>query len=286
MALNRAPVGIQVNGAALLVKDPDVSSGLFSKWQRVPGLASFTLPDETGSTNETQLMDGSIAFAQIAGVGTITGSIGAITGHVTHQLLAAKRRSGGNLNITIVRPAIAVANGQISTSAKIGEAADGGKSIVTLTSTIVRSIKEGMLIAVTPTAGSPGSTGYTAYNAAASSANDPKFMEIVQVDDGGKVSVAPGFSVDIPNSAAVNNKYVVRQAGILYEDIVCSVSGFGDGDFQSGSAVSANVAFQPSSALPAFLPEWRIQSEFLANGKAHDGTAESDGPYDGVFANL
>ena len=107
MARNRQPTATQVNGAALLVKDPSAAVGsLFASYQRIPGLASFTLPDETGATNETQLMDGAIAFAQIAGVGTITGNIGAISGHPTHRFLAAKRRDGQNVQVTIVRPAI------------------------------------------------------------------------------------------------------------------------------------------------------------------------------------
>ena len=276
MALNRAPGATQVNGAAMLVKGDD--EGLFASFQRVPGFASFTLPDETGSTNETQLMDGSIAFAQIAGVGTISGSIGSITSHPTHQWLAARRRDGRQITVTIVRPATEIIKQEV---ANVANAATG--TIITFTGEEVAAIKEGQLIAVGAT-GDAGSAAddvggaYVAYGATPTAADDHKFRSVISVDpDAKSVKVAPAITTAL--TAAASNIYSLRNAGILYANILCSVNGFGDGDFQAGSAIAANISLQPDSALTRGV-EWRILPDSGALELAATGI------FDGVFAGL
>ena len=108
MPENKSPLGIVVNGAILQVKDPSLSAGLFSEYRRVPGLGSFTLPAETGSVNETTLMDGTVSAAQFKGVGTITGTVGALGAHPTHLFLDEKSLDGENVQVNIVRLAVPV----------------------------------------------------------------------------------------------------------------------------------------------------------------------------------
>ena len=197
MALNRSPTSVLVNGVALLIKDGDTEAGLFgARFQRVPGLANFTLPDETGSVNETQLQDGPIAAAQIAGVGTITGSIGALTAHPTHKFLAAKRRTGGTIRAVILRPAQTVVSEAADNGVAVSAAIDDGQttakdilSVVTLDAAR-RDIREGFLAAVHTAA----PKGHLDYNAAAA-ASMARFQSILSINDSGlKFSVSPGVS--------------------------------------------------------------------------------------------
>ena len=278
MALSRSPTSIQVNGAALLVKGGS-GDGILSKWQRVPGLANFTLPDETGGTNEIQLMDGTVAYAQAAGVGSITGNIGAITAHPTHQFLAAKRRaSAEQIQVTIIRPATALLTDANDNAVGVGDSDASGKSVVTI-DTAQRAIREGMLAAV-HTAAPKGLLGYADDEAA----DMAKYHTILSVDDGfEKFTVSPGTSAAV--SKASGTGLYVRVGGILYENILCSVSGFGDGDFQAGGAVNANLAFQPANELARSV-EWRTLAELGSSGFLYSGASSTDGDYDAVFADL
>ena len=264
MALQRSPTSIQVNGAALLVKDPTADDGLFSTWQRVPGLASFTLPDETGATTETQLMDGSISFAQIAGVGTITGSIGAVTGHPTHRFLADKRRSGGTVTIAIIRPSPGNVFEAIDNAASAAAiVSDAGYSVISVVddntsgsiAAVKAGVREGTLVALHT--GAPA--GYALYGDAAV-ATMAKWQSVVRIDaDSGKFWVSPGVSSAI--AAASGTNLYARRPGVLFDNISCTVNGFGDGDFQAGGAMNANVSFAPGEALPALTPYTKVLSE-------------------------
>ena len=250
MPLNRLPTATQVNGSALLVKDPDKTAGLFSKYQRVPGLASFTLPDETGSTTATQLMDGSVEFAQIAGVGTITGSLGSVSGHATHTLLAEKRRSGGSVTVAIVRPAILIgdAAGQVGGDIAVAINGTAGFSVVTVTGAggmaiIKNLIREGRLVLIKSSAPASGDSWHG----------------VLKVnDDGGKFSIDPGGAVI---AKASGTSLYVRQAGYVLSGVNCTVNGFGDGDFQAGSAIAANLSLSPSEALPVRTRDPRLLAE-------------------------
>ena len=97
-----------VNGAILQIRDPNKSTGLFSEYRRVPGLASFTLPAEAGSVNETALMDGTVAAAAFKGVGTITGAVGALGVHPAHLFMEEKALDGTDIQANIVRLAVVV----------------------------------------------------------------------------------------------------------------------------------------------------------------------------------
>ena len=292
MALNRSPTSVLVNGVALLIKDGDTEAGLFgARFQRVPGLANFTLPDETGSVNETQLQDGPIAAAQIAGVGTITGSIGAITAHPTHKFLAAKRRTGGTIRAVILRPAQTVVSEAASNGVAVSAAIDDGQtaakdilSVVTLDAAR-RDIREGFLAAVHTAA----PKGHLDYNAAAV-ADMARFQSVLSINDSGlKFSVSPGVTGAIPK--ALLTYLYLRKAGILYgqdDGFLCTVNGFGDGDFQAGGHAAANLSLAPPEALPVKLDEWRLIDELASDtGDNYAGVVQSSpGPYDGVFVDL
>ena len=294
MALNRAPTAIQVNGAALLVRDPEVTAGLFTKYQRVPGFASFTLPDETGSTNETQLMDGSVAFAQIAGVGTISGSIGALTGHATHRFLAGKRRGGGNVTVTIVRPAVTIIDGKGMGASNAADTHPPGSTTAlivaangtayTLPASAVVQIREGHIIGLD--AGKTGAQagtmeGYIGYDVDdddVAATDDKKYRSVLRVNAGAsatKIEVEVKHVTGIPAQSTSNteNRFDVRSPGFIYQDIICTVNGFGDGDFQAGGALASNLSLQPAAALPTGAVETRLLSEF--------GTS-----FDGVFTDI
>ena len=265
MALNRSPVAIQVNGVALLIKGGS-SDGALSGWQRVPGLANFTLPDETGSTNEVQLQDGSVAFAQIAGVGTITGSIGAVSGHPTHSFLAARRRDGRAITATIIRPA--GDNAQVpNTANKVGAVgATGGFSKWTVDDAdsqtgVKNTVREGLLVGIGLDSNTP--PGPTHANV----------HPVLRVNaDGTFFQTAPGPASDA--SKAASTSLYTRRPGIIYENLNVTVAGLGDGDFQAGGAVSSSITLQPSEALPALTVYSKTITE-LASDTTY-GTAFAD----------
>lgn len=268
MALKRTPSAVTVNGVAFLIKDPDAeSTDLFGKYRRVPGLASFTLPDETGSSNEVQLQDGTVATAQAAGVGQITGTVGALTPHPTHRLLSKKAKEGGNITVAIVRPAVEVLGEKTAAGAGI-TATTGG--LVTATGTAKDDFKnllsEGMLLAI----GQTLSTSVIDYDGTPASANLGHYRVVVSVnEDGGKVQLGVGFSTA---PSASGNKYRIVRGGQMFKDISCTVSGFGDGDYQSGGVVQSSITLQPVSAMPVPGIEGSTLADFSST--AYDGAFE------------
>ena len=270
----RQPNGPLVNGTSLLVKDPNIDAGLFTKFRRVPGLASFTLPDETGTTSEQQTMDGPLQSSETAGVGTIVGAIAATSGHATHRLLGAKRRDGQQVTVTIIKPAVG------KTINAVGTTQAGGMEIAipNANRAAVKSlVREGMLIAIGDNF-TPGIHVYSDSDPEA--ADDGKFRPVLDVEaDGSVIRVEAVYK-----SAIAAKKLHLRQDGVLYESINVSVNGFGDGDFQAGGRIAANIAFAPDEVLPLKRVEWRLIGELAANGRDYSGAANAAGPYDGVFA--
>ena len=290
MAKRRTPVGITVNGASFLVKDPDASKGLFSKWQRAPGFSDFAMPNETGSTSETQLMDGPIQDSQAAGVGTITGDIGGYNSHATHRFLADKAQTQGTVLVTIIRPAQGLSSGtdvKMTTAA----AADSSDFIGVVDPTpadIVTLVREAHLLALGNSSatfkgflGFKESEGRTTKGPVAG--DDSKFRSVLSVpSSGGTVNLEVGLKTAV--AAGSGNKYVLRRPGILYASVSAKVTGFGYGEFSQGSLLTANLQLTPSDLVPVHQTEWRIASELGASGLTYSGDASSAGDYDGVFA--
>ena len=258
MAIKRQPTSIVVNGAYLQVKDPNAgATALFGKYRTVPGLGAFTLPAETGAVNETPLMDGTIGAAQFKGVGTITGAVGALGAHPTHQFLEDASLSGAQIQINIIRLATqvgvqapgsnAVAAGTLRRIAITGAAARAW---------VKNNVLQGHLVAIDMD-GEIAPTAVVSYKAAAASGTDEHFMAVMAVDGEGRyVDVAPGFSA--AKATTGSSRLIVRNPGRSYTDITGVVNQWDAGDFQGGSNVSGNLTFTPTVALPAATPEFRL----------------------------
>lgn len=271
MALSRTPTTILVNGVSLIITGgPDITG---TTALRVPGIANFTMPDEVGSTTETQLQDGSVAAAQAAGVGSITGNIGAIGAHPAHQYLEARKTDQEQITVAVVRPAVEV---QASRAGNIAAATTGVLTAVDINNgltakALIEALRESQLIAI----GASGATlggGFVGISDSPSSANQNYFRAIESIDtENDKVKVRPGYSTAI--AAGATNIYTVRSSGLRYEGIVCTVAGLGSGDFQAGGNVNSNITLQPVSAVVRNI-EYRTLDE-LASGNAY-GNVFSD----------
>ena len=264
MPENKSPLGIVVNGAILQVKDPSLSAGLFSMYRRVPGLGSFTLPAETGSVNETTLMDGTVSAAQFKGVGTITGTVGALGAHPAHLFLEEKSLDGENVQVNIVRLAVAVKEIIVSEASAVATAGSMTVSIMNKENQtdVQSSIRAGSLVAISAVHASPTkqtSNTVVDYKEAANAANDLLWQPVWEVEsDGSSFKVAPGFLA--VKTVASNTSLIiqVRNPGRTYKDILCTVSQWDAGDFQNGQNVSGNITLTPSVALPRVQVEGRI----------------------------
>jgi len=278
MALSRTPTAITANGVSMLVKGAGVNNFI-----RVPGLANFTMPDETGSTTETQLLDGSVAAAQPAGVGSITGTIGAIGPHPSHQFLEARKQDQQQITVTVVKPAAEVTILEDSAAIAItypAATANAPDGIVVIPGGGVSSMRESQLIAIAANAaGLQSPPKLVPWNKAfgdlVAADDDVSYHVIRSVDpDSGKIKVSPGFKTA---KTSGNSIYSLRNAGLLYKDISCTVSGLGSGDFQSGGNASSSITLQPVSAVTRAI-EHRTLAEIVA--------ANSEDDYNGVFDNL
>ena len=265
MAENRAPLGIVVNGAILQVRDPALNDGLFSDYRRVPGLGSFTLPAESGSVNETTLMDGTVSAAQFKGVGTITGVVGALGAHPAHLFLEEKGLDGENIQVNIIRLAVAVKKIVISgVNDLIDISADPMEFNVpsAYREDVKSSIRAGSLVAISPAAASPAEQMLNTvvdYASAINPASSVLWQPVWEVeDDGSSFKVAPGFNADKSSTAAMSVLIQVRNPGRSYRDVLCTVSQWDAGDFQNGQNVSGNLTLTPSVALPRVRVEARI----------------------------
>jgi len=267
MALSRTPTAITANGVSMLVKGAGIDNFI-----RVPGLANFTMPDETGSTTETQLLDGSVAAAQPAGVGSITGTIGAIGAHPSHQFLEARKSDQQQITVAVVKPASDVVRLTTAISGISVDVSDED-DIIIFPSGRVASMREGQLIAIgSAVATGANSAGLVGWNKSPVVAGDQSLYRVIRsVDpDNDRIRVSPGFQADVSG----NNVFVLKNSGLKYEDISCTVSGLGSGDFQSGGNASSSITLQPVSAVTREI-EHRTLAEIVAASA-----------YDSVFNDL
>ncbi len=272
MAEQRAPIGIEVNNAYLFVKDPDAAgTELFGGWQRVTGLSSFTMPAEVGGTNETQLMDGTIAFASRTGVGTITGAIGGATPGPVQQFMEQRKLDGRNVQIRIVRLAVNVGTfvqsgtSQFATGFKLtslnttdAPRKDSLGDQLSMTD-LLKLARADHLIGwdlngqVAPVSVADALTAVDD----ATAAMDAMWHSVVSVDDAGGFAVfAPTLST--AQTFADGGALFVRRPGVITDPILGTVNGFDVGDFQQGSAVTGNFTFTPAEAVQRKRPEHRL----------------------------
>jgi len=242
---------------------------------RVPGLANFTMPSETGSTTETQLLDGSVAAAQPAGVGSITGNIGAIGAHPAHQYLEARKQDNEQITVAVVRPASEI---QAERAGNIAASTAGILTVVDIAGSngltaadLIAPLREGHLIAFGATADSIGG-GFVGLDTTLASGNDHHFRSIESIDpSNNKIKVRPGFATAL--TAGATNKYTVRSGGLRYEGISCTVSGLGSGDFQSGGNASSDITLQPVSAVVRLI-EYRTIDELASQNAFENAFAD------------
>ena len=312
MALKRDPNAIQVNGALFLVKDPEASSDdLFNDWRRLGGLGSFTLPAEAGSTTETALMDGAISFANVAGVGNISGAVGALNAGPVHDFMEDKASSGGQVQVAIIRPAtkiasyIEVALGDLP--AGVGApflAFEAGEFVHSPASppvvnewagmfkrvripsehreAVKAAVRSGMVLFLTPDDGdstadaetaASAANGVASYRGVRTVANDGLWHGVLEVSEEGEwVEVAPGFSADIAVAGSDMGAIVVRNPGRSYKNIIGAVNQWDRGDHQAGGGITSNFQIVPGSQLAGVSPEFRLETDII-------GSYETDGTF-------
>ena len=276
MARKRDPIGITVNGAHLFVKDPNAAAAAFwGSFRRVPGLGSFTLPAEAGSVNEIALMDGTVAAAQARGVGTITGTIGALGAHPTHLFMEGRAGNQSPVQISIIRTAVGAGERELAVGADVTApvGANGSSLIVIgdggIQAWVNNSVRAGHLIAYS----SDTSAGmvtmptdvFRSYDGSTLAA-EGDWQTVMDVKDGGtEILVSPGFEVAVAVIAGEPGMLWLRNPGRSYQEIVGVVNQWDAGDFQNGSVVSGNMSFTPSAALPVVTPEHRtnLPSDYL-----------------------
>lgn len=292
MAPRKDPNAIEVSGALFFVRDPNLSTGFFSKWRRFDGLGSFTLPAEAGSTTETALIDGSISFAAPAGVGNISGTVGALNAGPVHEFMENKARNAGSVQVAIVRPAIIIATfGPHAADTKFvvsgtdpnkwipaAEKGDGARNLPQVRNVVLQQVRTGHILALDPNAESK--EGFMApgvvakYREAATADTQGQWQGIAEVEsDGSEITIVPGALVSSPASAATDDignaavdqgVWQVRNPGRAYLGIVCSVNQFDRGDAQAGGAITSNVQLVPNAALPDVTVEHRLEADLLA----------------------
>ena len=282
MTIKRDPNAIQVNNSLVFVKDPDAATGdLFNDWRRFGGLGSFTLPAEAGSTTETALIDGSIAFANVAGVGNISGAVGALNAGPVHRFMEDKARSGGQVQMSIVRPATAVIQlvGFPAGNGAVVDVSDNTNRVdipADLRSSVVGSVLEGMITAWDADAANAGAATLPStvapFQGATSAANDANWQGILEVqEDGEWFDTAPGYSADQEAAQANQGVLSIRNPGRSYTSITGSVNQFDRGDNQAGGGISSNFQIVPNAQLPLVTVEYRLVSAILGQ-YATDGT--------------
>lgn len=270
MAIKKTPSGIQVSDSLMFVKSTKTKDvGVFAKYFRFPGLGSFTLPAEAAATNETTLIDGSIASAGTKGVGNITGSIGARNVGIAHQFVEDAATSGESILVAIAHPAESIGSVGLGAGAAIAVAADG-KSKVTVPAVGRPFIRDSVLEDYVCATGGGDADAVTAdednnadayvkYSTKAVGYSARQWMSVFDIEeDGSEFYIAPGIT---PARAPVGTNKVMpaffRNPGLRWSNVLCTVSQFDSGDFQSGSVVSSSITLQPRNVMPAAALELR-----------------------------
>ena len=251
MARKRAPTGITVGGVGIWVKDP-TGAGLFANYVRIPGTGSITLPDESAPQNDAIGIDGVVSASGFAGVGSITVPLPHVGQHPAHRFLAARRRNKDSVQLAIYRKAQSVfEQAGALTAADVSVAVNGYSEIDVKTayySLIKNQLFEGMVVSIAaadPVAGT--FIDFDVSGTAVPVADNPGFQTVVVVlEDGSQFHLSPGYRMT--NALALN--LYVRQPGLQWMDIECTVGQMGDGDFQAASVLSGNLVLTPTRPLP------------------------------------
>ena len=302
MAIRKDPNAIQVNGALVFIKDPSAAKGsLFDKWRRLSGLGSFTLPAEAGSVTDTPGIDGSISFANVAGVGNISGTIIALNAGIVHRFMESRAKSGEAIQMSLVRPAVrvdsyegiaaAVAIVAVNTGTGVNLVVNQGRIVVpqAFRKRVAADVREGMIVGIaldeeSTTAGDvPNNvTDVLDYDDESIAGNDRKWRTILEVSTKGDwIDVAPNFSGVQAVTASKTGSIQIRNPGRTFQNLHGTVNQFDRGDAQAGGGISSNLQFVPSSALDVAAVEQRLVGEgtvaSAADGGILDGYTQAGG---------
>ena len=291
MTINKQPNAIQVNGALVFVRDPEAGANdLFANWRRLGGLGNFTLPSEAGSTTETALIDGSISFANVTGVGNISGAIPALNAGAVHEFMERKSIAGGQIQISLVRPAVKIAEYKAIAAATVLAAADSGRIAVpdNHKSEVKSAVRAGQIVAIwldeSTASEEPGNaTAVADALSAAAAANDALWQTVLEIytdpdTDALSIDVAPGFSAAQTVGAGETARLVVRNPGRTYHNVLGSVNQWDRGDNQAGGGISGNMQIVPNNQVPVFSTEQRLVGGTMGStGGIFDGYTRDGG---------
>ena len=244
--VKRLGTGITVNGAYLRVKG---DAAPFDEFVTVPGLGSFTLPDEVGAVNDVVTLDGIISTPAYGVPGQIVAPLGALTTDYTHQWLKERKLDGKQITIEVFRLATEIGTiekvitGDVS-GAHVLASAKEIKVVGAARKTVAALVTRGVLVGI-----DAKPSTFVNYDGAADTGVRWQLVTSVS-DDGATIGVLPGFTAAAIGTAAIPKSLYIRNPGIHYENIVGVVNGFGNGDFQAGGLVSGNLTFTPKFNLP------------------------------------
>ena len=279
MAIRKDPNAIQVNGALVFIKDPSaaiaaagVSPPVFLQWRRLPGLGSFTMPAEAGSVTDTPGLDGSISFANVAGVGNISGTIIALNAGIVHRFMEGRAKSGEAIQMSLIRPAVEVDVYKAIAPVTLVAAAAPGRIVVptaALQKKVKADVREGMIIGIVADEVAAAAAGTIPgnktdfiendYNGVLAGTDDVKWRTILEVaDDGSWIDVAPNFSAVQTVATSKTGLIAIRNPGRTFHNLHGTVNQFDRGDAQAGGGISSNLQFVPSSSPDVAAVEQRL----------------------------
>ena len=247
MARERVPGGISSVEMRVFVKDPDAAAGsLFESYVAVPGVGGVTLPAEESPSTDEVMLEGVGQATGFASPGTITVPLPRLTQHPAHRLLIEKHDGGGNVQIALYRAAVGAAAPVAGSATKGFSGAEvvNGKSRITLVggAEIPKSTRPGHYIILDDATMTP------AMPIASVAAGEDEWQAVVNVaPDFTWVDVSPGYAAD--EDAKATQGLFVRQPGLEYRDLLCTVGTMGRGEASGSASLSSSLVLRPDSGL-------------------------------------
>ena len=250
MARERVPGGISSVEMRVFVKDPDAASGsLFANYIAVPGVGGVTLPAEESPSTDEVMLEGVGQATGFSSPGTITVPLPRLTQHPAHRLLIGKHDGGGNIQVALYRAAVGVARVEGAAdaakafSADLADASFAGGSRIT-SPVISKSVRPGHYVILEDA--SPGMV--PAETIADAKGLAAEWQAVVSVaSDFATIDVSPGYMPLVP--AAADQGLIVRQPGLEYEDLLCTVGTMGRGEASGSASLSSSLVLRPDSGL-------------------------------------
>lgn len=285
MALETLAAGHSTYQGRVEVRDPNAAAGaLLADYILVPGVASFTLPDEQAATTDVALLDGVTKARGFANVGTITIPIGTLLpSHATHKLLESKKAAGGRvmvrcrvqrqlfgsvldavnvaaaariMNVMLTASAGITADQQAALDAELEPKRRSVTSLLRRGQRVMLSVGSGAnMLAKAGDQAPAAMQGVVAGALPANATAGPYTIETLREHEDpvgtGKGYVA-SFKVSPANGAAAIVKATMEivMPAIEWADILCDVTGLGKGTAESAALVTgSNLILEPVSQV-------------------------------------